>query len=127
MKSLMRSICFAAGDRAVPVRKSPKRGSLSNRGTVTWPGWITAGCNSEEEGTLATVGLGAEGRGLLAGKCGTVDAATGNTLPVKRHSSGRNTWRKAVACIVKLNDSRFAIRRRRSVFLFELFSAAGIG
>jgi hypothetical protein len=70
--------------------------------------------------------LGAEGRESLAGICGTVDPATGNTLPIKRQSRGKNTWRKAVACIVKVNDSRFA-KRRRSVFLFELFSVARIG
>src|SRR6201999_129333 len=34
--------------------------------------------------------------------------------------------RKAVACIVKVNNSRF-VKRRRSVFLFELFSVARIG
>src|ERR1700739_2234813 len=123
MKSLMRSICFAASERPAPVRKSPRRGSLSSRGMVTWLGWITTGCSSEVEGMLATEGLGAEGREALVAKCGTVDPVTGNTLRIKRHSRGENTWRKAVACIVKVNDSRFA-KRRRSVFLFELFSVA---
>src|SRR5882757_4161068 len=122
----MRSICFAACERAVPVRKSPRRGSLSSRGMVTWLGWMTAGCNSEDEGTLTREGLGAEGRESLAGKCGTVDPAKGNTLPIKRQSRGKNTWRKAVACIVKVSDSGF-VKRRRSVFLFELFSVAIIG
>ncbi len=71
-------------------------------------------------------GLGAEGRVSFAGKRCTDDAAKGNTLPNKRQSKGKNAWRKAVACIVKVNDSRFA-KRRRAVFLFELFSPARIG
>jgi hypothetical protein len=65
-------------------------------------------------------GLGAEGRESLGGKFGTVDPAIGNMLPIKRHSRGKNTWRKAVAGIVKVNDFRF-VKQRRSVFLFELF------
>jgi hypothetical protein len=93
---------------------------------VTWLGWIIAGCKSVEEGTLTREGLGAEGRESLGGKWGTVDPAKGNTLPIKRQSRGKNTRRKAVACIVKVSDSGF-VKRRRSVFLFELFSVAIIG
>jgi hypothetical protein len=93
---------------------------------VTWLGWMTAGCRSVEEGMLTGEGLGDEGRESLAGKWGTVDPAKGNTLPIKRQNRGKNTRRKAVVCIVKVSDSGF-VKRRRSVFLFELFSVAIIG
>ena len=66
MKSLMRSICFAAGERAIPLKKSLRRGSLSSRGMIDVIRVNHRCVHLRGEELLTTEGVGAEGKGAAA-------------------------------------------------------------